>query len=306
LLAALVLTACDEALNSSLTPPSRPDAPAQPENAYIPPSPASMDLARYYERVQADLLARGLLRTDGGGPDTPYDADDLTRNFQTIAFVNEHASRTGTFAGGRQEVRLSRWKGPIRIQAEFGPTVPLQTREADRETISAYAARLSRVTGHKIQSTEKDGNFIVMMAGQDDIGYAQKRLKALVPNIPDDRLALLQTMQRPYYCFVFTFAAGSSSDTIYRAVAFIRAENPKLIRLNCIHEEIAQGLGLTNDSPAARPSIFNDDDEFALLTSHDQKLLTMLYDPRLEPGVTVENARPVVRIIARELMGQSL
>jgi hypothetical protein len=32
----------------------------------------------------------------------------------------------------------------------------------------------------------------------------------------------------------------------------------------------------------------------------------MLYDPRLTPGVTVDQARPVVRIIARELMGQPL
>ena len=86
----------------------------------------------------------------------------------------------------------------------------------------------------------------------------------------------------------------------------MRAEQPDLMRLSCIHEEIAQGLGLPNDSPRARPSIFNDDDEFALLTSHDEKLLTMLYDPRLKPGMTAQEAAPVVRIIARELMGQSL
>jgi hypothetical protein len=43
----------------------------------------------------------------------------------------------------------------------------------------------------------------------------------------------------------------------------IRAEHPDLLRLSCLHEEIAQGLGLPNDSPRARPSIFNDDEEFA-------------------------------------------
>jgi hypothetical protein len=70
-----------------------------------------------------------------------------------------------------------------------------------------------------------------------------------------------------------------------------------------VHEEIAQGLGLPNDSPAARPSIFNDDEEFALLTRHDELLLRILYDERLSPGMEPDEARPIVRRIAEELVG---
>jgi hypothetical protein len=75
------------------------------------------------------------------------------------------------------------------------------------------------------------------------------------------------------------------------------------MRLSCIHEELAQGMGLANDSPQARPSIFNDDEEFALLTRHDELLLRMLYDPRLSPGMTPAEAAPIARQIAAELMG---
>lgn len=301
----LALSACDEALTSaSALPPAPPPKPAA--NAYVPPSEASQDLARYYRRVENDLLARGLLRTDGGGPDTPYDADDLTRNFERIAFINEHSGRSGVYAGGQSDVKLTRWTKPVRIKTEFGPSVSDDFRALDRANIDAYANRLADVTGHSIRSTTGDGNFIVFIAGKDDTDYVQRRLKALIPNIPPDRLSLIGNLQRPYYCFVFTFAGPSSAETITRAVAYIRAENPDLLRLSCIHEEIAQGLGLSNDSPAARPSIFNDDDEFALLTSHDEKLLTLLYDPRLQPGTTSDEARPVVRILTRELMGQPL
>lgn len=67
-------------------------------NAYVPPSAASQDLARYYGQVQSNLLTRGLLRTDGGGPDTPYDADDLARNFETIAFFSEYPGRPSAAA----------------------------------------------------------------------------------------------------------------------------------------------------------------------------------------------------------------
>ena len=66
---------------------------------------------------------------------------------------------------------------------------------------------------------------------------------------------------------------------------------------------MAQGLGLPNDSPLARPSIFNDDEEFALLTRHDELLLTMLYDDRLTPGMTPDEARPVLQQLAQGLVG---
>jgi hypothetical protein len=70
-----------------------------------------------------------------------------------------------------------------------------------------------------------------------------------------------------------------------------------------MHEEIAQGLGLANDSPRARPSIFNDDEEFALLTRQDELMLKMLYNPALRPGMTLEEARPIVARLAAQLVG---
>ena len=62
-------------------------------------------------------------------------------------------------------------------------------------------------------------------------------------------------------------------------------------------------MGLANDSPQARPSIFNDDEEFGLLTSHDELLLRMLYDPRFEAGMSAAEAAPIAREIATELLG---
>ena len=59
-------------------------------------------------------------------------------------------------------------------------------------------------------------------------------------------------------------------------------------------------MGLPNDSPDARPSLFNDSLEFALLTEHDEILLRMLYDPRLQPGMTVAEARPILPAVARD------
>jgi hypothetical protein len=70
-----------------------------------------------------------------------------------------------------------------------------------------------------------------------------------------------------------------------------------------MHEEIAQALGLANDSPRARPSIFNDDEEFALLTGQDELMLRMLYSPELQAGMTEAEARPIIQTLARRLVG---
>jgi len=106
---------------------------------------------------------------------------------------------------------------------------------------------------------------------------------------------------RSQLCVVVSFSEAGSLDQT-RAIAVIRAEHPDLLRQACIHEEVAQGLGLVNDSEKARPSIFNDDEEFALLTPHDELLLKMLYDPRLKIGMTAAEAAPIARQIARELL----
>lgn len=305
--ALLVLANCDTAaLKSSMPPQARPTQTTTAANAYVEPSAASKDLARYYERVERDLLTRGLLRTDGGGPDTPYDADDLARNFEAIAFYSEYPGAAVSGSGQRTSGRLSRWSNSVRVAAEFGPSVSPQRRATDKEEIDAYTARLAQLTGHPVSVVARNANFHVFIAGEDDTEYVQARLRQLFPNIGQAQLNLFENLPRSFYCFVFASATNGAPNTYTRAVALVRAEHPDLVRLSCIHEEIAQGLGLPNDSPSARPSIFNDDDEFALLTSQDEKLLEMLYDPRLKPGMTANEAKPVVRIIARELMGQSL
>ena len=127
----------------------------------------------------------------------------------------------------------------------------------------------------------------------------------MLPGVTKQNLAPVRELSDDTYCAVAAYAGGEDAYVYTAAVAVIRAENPDLLRLSCIHEELAQGLGLANDSPEARPSIFNDDDEFALLTSHDEALLAMLYDDRLTPGMSLEEARPVVRTLAREKTGET-
>ena len=283
------------------SPPERPDRAAGP-GATDMASAQSRALMRYYARVQSDLISQGLLRIDGGGPDTPFDARTLTENFVRIALFDEYVEAGGAMVARQSASELRRWAGPVRMDIAFGPSVPEAKRRRDSAALDAYAARLARVTRHPIRTVGDGANFHVLVLNEDERqGYAED-LRALVPGIGATAVRTITRMPRSTFCLVFAFSDGSSRE-YKRAVAVIRAEHPDLLRLSCLHEELAQGLGLANDSPTARPSIFNDDEEFALLTRHDEYLLRMLYDPRLAPGMDGRTAGPIARQIAEELVG---
>lgn len=298
------LAACDLPTGTQVPgnkPTARPAQPApkpvvsKPSVAPKQPSAQSVALADYYKRVQADLLVQGLLRTDGGGPDTPFTDTILLRNFERIALAEEYARGGGLRPGNGELGRVKKWIDPVRISVEFGANVPQSQRGKDAADVTKYAARLARITGHPITTTQSNPNFHVLFMSEDDKSEIRPRVQQIVPNINAASLAIFDNLPRSIHCLVIAFSGSEGGYDYARAIALIRSEHPDLLRLSCIHEEIAQGLGLGNDSPQARPSIFNDDDEFALLTTHDEQLLKMLYTPSLRPGMTAEQARDILR-----------
>lgn len=307
LLALLTLAACDpETASVPGTPPQeRPDGLFPPEPPPAPPpagrSEESLALSLHYQRLQNDLLAQGLLRTDGGGPDTQFTDTVLARNFVRIALFDEYVNTAEGLRAQPTISRLRRWDDPVRFSVEFGDTIPDEDRATASAEVSSYVARLGRVTGHPMRMDDANPNFHVLFLNEDDrLGYAA-RLRQLVPGIDAASVQAFISVPRDTLCLVLAFSEGDSP-RYSRAVALIRGEHPDLMRQACIHEELAQGLGLANDSPQARPSIFNDDEEFGLLTTHDELLLKMLYDDRFETGMTAAEAAPIARQIAAELM----
>ena len=304
----LSLVACDliaPPVDPVPTPPVRPEAPPAPPPAPPPStdrSAESLALSTYYQRLQNDLLAQGLLRTDGGGPDTQFTDTILARNFVRIALFDEYRTEGDELRAQPTLSRLRRWDQPVRLSVEYGATIPQDQRIEDSQNIRNYVSRLSRVSGLPMTVTDANPNFHVLVLNEDDrMGY-EARLRQIVPGIDNTSVRAFMDVPRGTLCLVLAFSEGTSS-SYSKAVALIRGEHPDLMRLACIHEEIAQGLGLANDSPQARPSIFNDDEEFGLLTTHDELLLKMLYDERFRTGMSAAEAAPIARQIATELVG---
>jgi hypothetical protein len=287
-------------------PPATPPAPRPEVAASSPPKPSAATLAakQRYEKVQADLLAQGLLRTDGGAVDAPFTDRMLADNFVRIAMYDEYRR---TPAGLVQETTpsvLRRWEQPVRVGLRFGDSVPPERRATDSARIASYLARLARLTGHPIRLAEGTPNFLVFIVNEDERRALGPAIRAALPGLSAAEVAGITELEPNTYCLVYA-VAETSGGAYTRALAVVRSEHPDLLRLSCLHEEIAQGLGLANDSPLARPSIFNDDEEFALLTPMDEYLLRMLYDPSLRPGMTEAEVRPIVYPLASQLLGGS-
>lgn len=296
---ATILSGCGKLDDFFATAP----APApRPPLEVVTETGESRELRAYYARVEEGHRTRGLLRADGGGPDVPYDADRLARTFTAVAFAREFSDIGSALIRVESASMLHRWAGPVRFEPIFGASVSDDQRAEDSAAIRRFADRLGRVTGHPVSFTDRGGNFRVLVLSEEERQVSGPLLRRLIPGLRAQEIDIIQNLDRESYCVVV--AADPKNDGVLtQAVAVIRAELPPMLRLSCIHEELAQGLGLANDSPSARPSIFNDDDEFGRLTSMDEDMLGMLYDPRLQPGMDAATAAPVVRMLAEARRG---
>jgi Protein of unknown function (DUF2927) len=281
----------------------------------------------------------GRMRDDPAPPDAPFDNAMLARNFQTIAFEVER-DPFGTGAGpeliGASQL-LRRWHGPVlwsvyaspAEQARVRPIVHefsarlagltgLAIRPAGREAGAGAATRVSTAassatgSGPKTRPTPQPANLQIWVV-PDQIGGFIEALPGHAPATGEPeghvRSRIAEFIRIWYGATASPCAAqffnvdrpAAEAGTILGALVLIRAGLPEPLLRSCVEEELTQAMGLPNDDAGVRPSIFNDEKEFGVLTAHDELLLRVLYHPRLAPGMPPERAMPVVREIIAEL-----
>jgi len=292
--AALGLQACANLPDATKPKPAETAAPTR--------SAESLRLETYYANVQRRFLAQGLMRTDDGTRDAPFSVNTLVKDFQAIALKDEYSLIGGKFVPSQAQSYLRRWNKPIRIGITFDPLIPEKTRTKDRADLARYVKRLAHLSGLSMRFSDKNPNFTVLFLYKGAAKTIGPVLRKRVPRISKVVVHEIENSPRNTFCVAYAFSDQSKSSAYSNAVILIKAEHSDLMRLSCIHEEVVQALGLANDSPSVRPSIFNDDEEFALLTRHDELLLKMLYDKRLKTGMTARDARPLLPAIARDAM----
>ena len=257
---------------------------------------------QHYALLEDILLERGLLKTEEDHDSPGVSATQLARNFEQIAMYSEYTLKNGTYVEDRNVLKLRRWEVPVRIDIVFGQSVTFDQQRQHLNSIGRYVNKLQEITGHPMRLTRDNPNVLILVLSTEELNQARGMIRRFSDEIPSSVGRAIATMPLPVLCTAYTVTETKQSPMFVSAIVMLRTEHEGMMMEACIHEEIAQMLGLPNDSPTAYPSIFNDNEEFALLTRHDEMLLEILYDPRLQVGMSIEEVRPIARQIAREVV----
>lgn len=221
-----------------------------------------------------------------------YSNMDLLRNFLSIALQAEAADEVDADGG----IAISKWRSPIRYRLTGA-----QVR--DRVQVAAFSEHLSNLTGLSIREAGEVERYNM------DIRFVPRAFREaemrellntqwLGPKVA--RLALNWRDFEADRCFALT-TRDPRNDVTGTAHIYIKDELPLVWRETCIIEEMTQSLGLLNDDSRAAPSIFNDDGAYQALTTHDELLLRVLYDPRIRSGMRRGNVLPLAEKVIAEL-----
>jgi hypothetical protein len=214
----------------------------------------------------------------GGSLAYADDAREL-RDFATLALGREHEQ---TRAG-----RIIKWVKPVRVG------VLGERRREVFPLVRLHVQHLRTITGHDIRAVgDGEIDIAVIVVARLDRANVAAHADVFRRLFRDEAAyeAYLGRIERGEFrpiCLSTLRTRGPSSE-IGLAVTFIPLDRGPEVVYQCVVEELAQLLGLPNDSDEVEPSIFNDRSPYVDLTERDTLFLRVLYDPRIRPGMNYE------------------
>jgi len=278
-----------------------PEAPDQVVEVFYAPSPselrleeerAAIELSPFTPTPKTILSPRATTFATATQLGEPfYSNEQLHRNFFSIAMRAEAADDVDLSG----KISVAKWIKPLRYHLEGATT-------SDAKRVEVLIKQLHNLTGIDIApATVHEPNlrirFVPFRARNGEVVRLISQ-GTLGPSV-GGMVYRWRDAEREKCLGLISVDPGTGAIT--QADILIKDELPPRIRKACIVEEIVQSLGLMNDDPQARPSIFNDSQEYLDLTSHDEFLLRILYDSRVRPGMTARQMNPLVRQIIREV-----
>ena len=250
---------------------------------------AFLILLLLFASIGAGLAAWGLVR-HGAISERTLSDQRIARHFLTIAFGREHAAGPGR--------HLAKWQGSIRykvVRWTGGPGA-----ERAEEALHRQMRDLAGLTGLTIaRATLFDANYLIALTSEDLFAWQVRRALAGANRPLGTRIADAN-------CAGF-FGQDIETGAIVNARVIIPVD--RAVRRNllerCIVEETAQVLGLPNDADGGVRSVFNDADRSTALSRLDRLFVALLYDQRLEPGLsraaTARRLRQILPALRRRM-----
>jgi len=267
------------------------------------PPALGYDLGTYYAAAEAEIRANGGMRTEYAPADAPFTKQDLARNFMRIALFDEFTTINAAWQTNVTPSNLRRYDRPVLVRVVNGGETPESDAQFNATAVAQFTRRLARITGldMRLANEGERANMVVFFLNRKEQPRIARKLGRYITAPPRAVENAFANSPVDLLCAAFSLSDATTPDSYHSSVILIKSEHSIAQRNACVMEEMAQALGLTNDSPEARPSLFNDDEEFAALTRHDELLLRILYDSRLQSGMTPAEVRPLLAGIIEDI-----
>jgi hypothetical protein len=199
---------------------------------------------------------------------------EITEGFLKIAFGAEY------HLAGRVD-RIRKYDGPVRVFADGNRP----DRKAQLSKIVADIAARVQHLDIAMAETNEDANVQVKLVRDRDLQrtiatfYGSERAKEIRSSLDPQCLSGFRKNEK------FEI---EHSDVI------LTVDNGDFVFFDCAYEELLQSLGPINDTESVPWTMFNDNVSMGYFDVYDQYLLNLLYDPRIKPGMTVQEVKELL------------
>jgi hypothetical protein len=206
---------------------------------------------------------------------------EIVEGFLKIAFGAEY------HLAGRVD-RIRKYDGPVRVFADGA--------RADRKTqlakiVADIASRVQHLDIAMAGSPE-DANVQVKLVRDRDLQrtianfYGSERAREIKSSLDPQCLSGFRKNEK------FEI---EHSDVI------LTVDNGDFVFFDCAYEELLQSLGPINDTASVPWTMFNDNVSMGYFGVYDQYLLNLLYDPRIKPGMTVQEVKALLPAVLADV-----
>jgi Protein of unknown function (DUF2927) len=192
---------------------------------------------------------------------------------------------------------LAKWTLPVRAALIDAPS------QSELEVARRHLRDLATLTRLDVaEAAPQTANLLVFFAAEP-FAAARRHRGLYINRIADPQRfeQHLAAMAPDATCFGFLWGGWPHGGSIDFAVVFVRTDRGLRTVEGCVVQQTTQVLGLVHDLDPAADSIFADTGRYAELTADDRLMVRLLYDPRLEPGMSWAEAEPLARAALRAL-----
>ena len=213
---------------------------------------------------------------------TRFTAAELSRGFLALAFGSD--LRIGARPRG-----IRRFEHPI--QARVIGTGSIDRTSAMARVIEEYAGAVPNL--HlSVASAATTGDIELRLIDEKDFRLALQDAFGV-------KVAKAFVARTDPQCM--TSVKSNADGEIVHSVSFIIVDKGDAVFRDCAYHELLHAFGLSNHDPRNPWTTLNQKRLVGYLTVYDRSLLTLLYDPHIKPGMTVQQARTVLPRAISEL-----